>query len=331
MQQTSKHKARRIRKQFVSAAGTKESHVNPVEAEVPTISKTGGEMALSEYEGKDIVRKRKKTNVRELKLTVSRRLRPRSKPLGNVDALKESKSRLEDQMMKIRSEYREEHQTWKQQHDRASTDKFFAFREKVLEYRKKKRDLVLNNVKHHEERMFQLKNEYDRVRLEKRVDRINKESIESAMRVDALKRLKDESHTYITADNLDQHIAEQLDPERLILPTVFYNRLGVNDEVRLEIHKSVVRQLQYDQAKKANNKDKALKYEYESMLVMDDMYPHERLVDPTIDFSDIQSSTAMEVFNRRQEMMEDVTMSDNVSEVMRQLDEDDDESGYEEH
>lgn len=292
---------------------------DPDTVEVPTVTKDGGKMDLSEFEGKDLIRKRKKGSVRELKLTVSRKLRPRSKPHANKDVIRESVMRFEDQMKQVRSEYREQYMAWKEQHDKASVDKFFAFRDKVLEYRRKKRDLVINNVRNHEEYMFHLGNEYDRLRLEKNTDRINKESIESAMRIDALKRLKDESHTYITAENLDDHIAEQLDPERLVVPTIFYNRLGINDEVNLEIHKTVVRQMQYEQAKKSNNREKVHKYEYESLLISDDMYPHERLVERSVDFDEIRENAALEMLQSQEDVYGDPEVARRMEELKDRL------------
>lgn len=230
----------------------------------------------------------------ELKRTATQKTyhsNPKYRP--NAKKMKSELLKHEQQISELRSKYHKEYKDLQAAQDRSSVDKFMRARDKVLAYRKKKKDMVLNNVRNHEDYMYKLGQEYDRVRWEKNVDRLNKESMESAARIDALKRLKDESATFITPENIDEHIAKQLDPSRLVVPTIFYNRLGINDEPRYELHKQTIRALNYEREKNNSSPESVsnvIRMEYDDLFVDDDLYPHVRelydeegLVDRRID------------------------------------------------
>jgi hypothetical protein len=201
--------------------------------------------------------------------------------------------------------FKQEADAKKQKEDAASVATFMAHRQKVLAGRSKKRSLSIANVKQHEEYIHHLRNEYQRIRLEKNMDRLNKESIESAYRVDGLRRLKDESHTYVTPENIDDHIAMQLDPSRLIVPTIFYNRLGINDEVRYEMHKTVMQELQQMEANRRNLASIKRHFAFEEHLISDDMYPHVKVSHDYEEYLEERFNEATEIEEKQLAILDD--------------------------
>ena len=138
----------------------------------------------------------------------------------------------EEEVNKIRQEYKKEYEIKKQKKDADSVEKFKKHREEVLNYRKQKAEVSRYNVKKNQEFMDFLTKERDRKRREKNQNRINQEMIKSTDRVYNLQRMVAESQHYVTKENIDEHLMKQLNPGRIVTPTIFKDRVGIIDEVQ---------------------------------------------------------------------------------------------------
>ncbi len=191
-------------------------------------------------------------------------------------ALKKQQEVFAKQMTRLRKEYEEASTKMTKERDERSVQKFMQFRSKVLEYRKRKNEIALQHVKKNEEYMHLLGSEYGRVKKEKEADRLNHESIAAAYRIDGIRRLKEESDTYITPENIDEHIANQLSFSKLLVPTIFYNRFGVNDEVAYEVYQESLKEMEYERLTALGDNDslrKVREMEDDSKLLSDPLYP----------------------------------------------------------
>ncbi|KAG2386565.1 hypothetical protein C9374_002309 [Naegleria lovaniensis] len=140
-----------------------------------------------------------------------------------------------EQMTDVRKKYKQYVEQAKQQQDEKSRKEFAEHRERVLTYREHKRTIAMQNIQKHERMMQIQKEEYERARMERAQRAINLEAIEQSKRRDNLKRLVSEAEFFITPENIDRHIDNQLNPARIVVPTMFgEGKFGVNDEVALE-------------------------------------------------------------------------------------------------
>lgn len=119
--------------------------------------------------------------------------------------------------------------------DKKSIEQFKQFRRRVLEYRKKKRILSINNIIENEKYHDIIGMEKARGARERKQRRLNQLSIDETRRISGLKRLAIESSTFITPENIDAHIARELNPNKLLINTVFDGVRGVNDEVEYDL------------------------------------------------------------------------------------------------
>jgi hypothetical protein len=185
--------------------------------------------------------------------------------------------RYEAQVRELRKQYFQEYNEAKQQNDENSRQAFFAWRDKVLAYREQKRRVSLQNIKQHENYMYHLKTEYDRIRREKNQERLNRESVMSSYRIDSLRRLANESQHFVTAENVDQHISSQLAPLRVVVPTIFYNKFGINDEVGYEVWYTILKEHEFQlkkQQKELTSFRLAREQQEEDEFIKDPLYPH---------------------------------------------------------
>ncbi|EFC46073.1 hypothetical protein NAEGRDRAFT_79215 [Naegleria gruberi] len=140
-----------------------------------------------------------------------------------------------EQMTDVRKQYKQFYTTSKEQQDEKSRKEFASHRERVLIYRKHKRANAIQNMQMHERMMQIEKEEHDRERKERAQRAINWESIQQSKRRDSLRRLASEAEYFISPENIDRHIENQLNPARVVVPTVFGSgKYGINDEVALE-------------------------------------------------------------------------------------------------
>ena len=138
-------------------------------------------------------------------------------------------------MTDVRKQYKKFYTELKQKQDEKSRNEFNEHREKVLLYRKHKRAIAIQNIQKHERMMQIEKEEHDRESKERAQRAINWEAIQQSKRRDNLMRLAAEADYFITPDNIDRHIDNQLNPARVVVPTVFGSgKYGINDEVALE-------------------------------------------------------------------------------------------------
>jgi hypothetical protein len=135
------------------------------------------------------------------------------------------------ELKKLRKVYSEEWKEKKMKEDQASVEKFKAFRDETLTYRKQKAEVSRHNIQKNQEFIEFLLRERDRKRREKNQNRINQEMIKSSERVYNLQKLVKESQYYVTKENIDQHLMKQLNPNRILTPTIFKDRVGIIDEV----------------------------------------------------------------------------------------------------
>eukprot|EP01080_Neovahlkampfia_damariscottae_P004236 gene4236-7573_t len=137
----------------------------------------------------------------------------------------------EQELNKVRQVYKKEFLENKQKKDAASVEKFKKHREEVLNYRRQKSEVSRYNLQKNQEFMEFLTKERDRKRRERNQNRINQEMIKSTERVYNLQRMVKESQHYITKENIDEHLMKQLNPGRIVTPTIFKDRIGIIDEV----------------------------------------------------------------------------------------------------
>eukprot|EP00818_Percolomonas_sp_WS_P006401 CAMPEP_0117451546 /NCGR_PEP_ID=MMETSP0759-20121206/9068_1 /TAXON_ID=63605 /ORGANISM="Percolomonas cosmopolitus, Strain WS" /LENGTH=398 /DNA_ID=CAMNT_0005244159 /DNA_START=290 /DNA_END=1483 /DNA_ORIENTATION=+ len=119
--------------------------------------------------------------------------------------------------------------------DQKSVEQFKVFRRRVLDYRRKKRILSINNILESEKYNDIVSMEKSRISRERRQRRLNQLSIEETRRIAGLKRMSVEAGTFVTPDNIDAHIARELNPSKLLINTVFEGVRGVNDEVEYDL------------------------------------------------------------------------------------------------
>ncbi|KAF0975875.1 hypothetical protein FDP41_005202 [Naegleria fowleri] len=140
-----------------------------------------------------------------------------------------------EQMTDVRKKYKQYVEQAKQQQDEKSRKEFAEHRERVLTYREHKRAIAIQNIQKHERMMQIQKEEFERARMERAQRAINLEAIEQSKRRDNLRRLVSEAEFFITPENIDRHIDNQLNPARIVVPTMFgEGKFGINDEVALE-------------------------------------------------------------------------------------------------
>jgi hypothetical protein len=146
------------------------------------------------------------------------------------------RSVYDDQITELRKTYKKEYDEDKAQRNAESVTEFKAYEQRIIKQRMNKRKVSLQNLARQEQIQDTLREEQDRIRREKNQNRLNQDAIESSHRVAFLRRYRDESKHYVTPENLDLHIERQLNPGRVLIPTVFGpNKFGINDEVAMEM------------------------------------------------------------------------------------------------
>jgi len=146
------------------------------------------------------------------------------------------KTKDRDIMNKIRDEYRDEYHVMKNIKNKESIKKFEKHRENVLSYREQKREITLENLKKNEEIQLSLRRERDRLRRERNQNRINKELYQLHEQSRLIRNLSRDEKFFVTPENIDRHLEKQLNPNRVMTPTIFSDRFGVlNDPVYREL------------------------------------------------------------------------------------------------
>lgn len=160
-----------------------------------------------------------------------------SKPLIRTKGDRSSRKQLEDQaydnyLKKIRDDYRKAWMKEKEERNQASIEKFKQHREKIINYRLRKREVSLHNLKRHNEIMDSYNEERARQKRERNQNRINQELLASQDRIYQLQKMVKESKNYLTPDNIDKQLEKQFHPGRVITPTLFSDRIGILDPVK---------------------------------------------------------------------------------------------------
>jgi hypothetical protein len=146
------------------------------------------------------------------------------------------RSVYEDQMTELRKHYFQQYNQEKERRNEESVQVFKDYEKKVLKRRGQRRAISFQNMAREEQMQEILREETERLARESNQSRLNREAIESSARVAFLRRYAEERKHYVTPENLEIHIERQLNPGRVLVPTMFGpGKYGVNDEVALEM------------------------------------------------------------------------------------------------